>query len=75
MKDRRRGGKAVLTLLHPERPKLYAILACLSAIGLRSGQGWTLLVQQGLTKTGLGLVEGDFCKVISGTQRPYKFVG
>ena len=27
--------KSVLTLLHLERPKLYAILAYLSAVGLR----------------------------------------
>ena len=39
--DRRRGGKTILTLLPSERPKLYTKNCILSAIGLRSGQGWT----------------------------------
>ena len=30
----------ILTLLHSERPKLYAILAYLSAIGIKSEKSW-----------------------------------
>ena len=45
----------LLTLLHSERPKLYAILAFPSAIGLSDGQG---AVRQAI------LYAGRFCSVL-----------
>ena len=42
----------LLTLLHSERPKLHRVLGVLSAIGLKSGQGWILTAHRGQLKTG-----------------------
>ena len=44
--DRKRAGKTILTPLHSDRPKLYAILAFLSAKGLKSVQGLTTRVAE-----------------------------
>ena len=58
--DKRGIGKTVLTLLHSERPKLYTMLAFLSAIGLKSRLG-CLLAQLGQLETtgGKGLLQSQ----------------